>query len=124
MGWTSDYTIIQGTYPADGGVWTDDVYQQTHDNRIVIYDDKCFANVAPVGGSDEAAIQARIKEYRTQALGKIITASTPEQCEAELDAALVEMENLGLGKLVAYQNELFQKNKEKLGLAFAFPGNQ
>lgn len=124
MGWTSDYTIIQGTYPSDGGVWTEDVYQQTHDSRIVIYDDKCFADVAPEAGSDEAAIQARIKEYKQQALGRIITAPTPEQCEAELDAALAEMESLGLSQLVAYQNELFQANKAKLGLDFAYPGNK
>lgn len=124
MGWTSDYTIIQGTLSLDDSVWAQDVYNQTHDDNIIIYDDKCFGDVAPEAGSDEAAIQARIKEYRTQALGRIITAPTPEQCEAELDAALAEMESLGLSKLVAYQNELFQKNKAKLGLEFAFPGNE
>ena len=124
MGWTSDYTIIQGTLSLDDSVWAQDVYNQTHDDNIIIYDDKCFGDVAPEAGSDEAAIQARIKEYRTQALGRIITAPTAEQCEAELDAALAEMESLGLSKLVAYQNELFQKNKAKLGLEFAFPGNE
>ena len=124
MGWTNDYTIIQGTYPLDEGVWSDDTYLMTHDDRIEIYDDKCFADVAPEAGSDEAAIQARIKEYRLQALGRIITASSAEQCEAELDAALAEMENLGLSKLISYQNELFQANKAKLGLKFAYPGNK
>ena len=124
MGWTSDYTIVQGTYPQDEGIWADDTYLMTHDNRMEIYDDKCFADVAPEAGSDEAAIQARIKEYRLQALGRIITASSAEQCEAELDAALAEMENLGLSKLISYQNELFQANKAKLGLKFAYPGNR
>ncbi len=124
MDWTSDYTIIQGTYPLDEGVWSDDTYLMTHDDRMIIYDDKCFADVAPEAGSDEAAIQARIKEYRLQALGSIITAPTAEQCEAELDAALAEMENLGLSKLISYQNELFQANKAKLGLKFAYPGNK
>lgn len=123
MGWTSDYTIIQGTMPKDGSVWSEDVYLQTHDDRITIYDDKCFADVAPEAGSDEAAIQARINEYKQQALGRIITAPTAEQCEAELDAALAEMENLGLSQLVEYQNGLFQANKAKLGLEYAFPGN-
>ena len=56
--------------------------------------------------------------------GRIITASSAEQCEAELDAALAEMENLGLSKLISYQNELFQANKAKLGLKFAYPGNR
>lgn len=124
MGWTSDYTIIQGTFPKDGGVWTEDVYLQTHDDRITIYDDKCFADVAPEAGSDEAAIQARINEYKQQALGRIITAPTAEQCEAELDAALAEMENLGLSQLIEYQNERFQENKAKLGIEYAFPGNR
>ena len=124
MGWTSDYTIIQGTLPKDDSVWSEDVYLQTHDDRITIYDDKCFGDIAPEAGSDEAAIQARINEYKKQALGKIITAPTPEQCEAELDAALAEMENLGLSQLIEYQNELFQANKAKLGIEFAFPGNE
>ena len=124
MNWIPDYTIIQGTYPQDSGVWGEDTYLLTHDDRIVIYDDKCFGDVAPEAGSDEAAIQVRVKEYMTQALGRIITASTAEQCEAELDAALAELENLGLSKLISYQNELFQVNKAKLGLTFAYPGNQ
>ncbi len=123
MGWTSDYTIIQGTAPKNGGVWTDE-YLMTHDDRIVIYDDKSFADVAPEAGSDEAAILARVNEYKQQALGRIITAPTAEQCEAELDAALAEMEKLGLSQLIDYQNELFQQNKQKLGLTFAYPGNE
>lgn len=124
MGWTSDYTIIQGTAPQNGGVWTDDVYLMTHDDRIVVYDDKSFADVAPEAGSDEAAIQARVNEYKQQALGRIITAPTAEQCEAELDHALEEMEKLGLSQLIEYQNTLFQQNKQKLGLTFAYPGNK
>ena len=124
MGWTSDYTIIQGTAPQNGGVWTEDVYLMTHDDRIVIYDDKSFADVAPEAGSDEAAIQARVNEYKQQALGRIITAPTAEECEAELDHALEEMEKLGLSQLIEYQNTLFQQNKQKLGLTFAYPGNK
>ena len=119
MGWTSDYTIVQGTYPQGDDIWSADTYLMTHDERMTLYDDKCFADVAP-----EAGIQARIKEYRQQALGRIITASSAEQCEAELDAALAEMENLGLSKLITYQNTLFQANKAKLGLTYAYPGNQ
>ena len=34
------------------------------------------------------------------------------------------MENLGLSKLITYQNTLFQANKAKLGLTYAYPGNQ
>ena len=124
MGWTSDYTIVQGTYPQGDDIWSADTYLMTHDERMTLYDDKCFADVAPEAGSDEAAIQARIKEYRQQALGRIITAPSAEQCEAELDAALAEMENLGLSKLITYQNTLFQANKAKLGLTYAYPGNQ
>ena len=124
MGWTSDYTYVQGTAPQNGGVWTEDVYLQTHDDRIVIYDDKSFADVAPEAGSDEAAIMARVNEYKQQALGRIITAPSAEKCEAELDAALAEMDKLGLGQLIQYQNELFQQNKQKLGLTFAYPGNE
>lgn len=61
MGWTSDYTIIQGTYPEDSGAFTEDVYNRTHDDSILIYDDKCFSDTAPDSGSEEAAIMARIQ---------------------------------------------------------------
>ena len=124
FGWVSDYTIIQGTYPKDSGVWAEDTYLHTHDDRIIIYDEKCLGDVAPESGSEEAAIKARIDEYMKQALATIITAPSPEQCEAELDAALAELENLGLSKLIAYQNSLFQANKDKLGVEFVFPGNE
>lgn len=124
MGWTSDYTIIQGTYPDDGGVWTEDVYNRTHDDTITIFDDKCFSDTAPDSGSDEAASFARIYGYRTQALSKVITAPTAEQCEVELDNMLKELDNLGMQQLNAYRNTRFQENKAKLGLKFAYPGNK
>lgn len=124
MGWTSDYTIIQGTYPEDSGAFTEDVYNRTHDDSILIYDDKCFSDTAPDSGSEEAAIMARIQEYRTQSLSKIITAPTSEQCEAELDNMLKELDNLGMQQLNDYKNTRFQENKEKLGVKFVFPGNK
>ena len=121
----SDYTLVQGsTGLAEGRPFGEDDYLMTHDERITIYDDKCFTNVAPEAGSEEAAIDARIGEYVQQALGRIITAPTAEKCEAELDGALAEMEQLGLSSLISYQNTLFQQNKQKLGLSFAFPGNR
>lgn len=123
--WVSDYTLVQGsTGLAEGRPFGEDDYLMTHDERITIYDDKCFTNVAPEAGSEEAAIDARIGEYVQQALGRIITAPTAEKCEAELDGALAEMEQLGLSSLISYQNTLFQQNKQKLGLSFAFPGNR
>lgn len=125
FGWTCDYTIIQGTRPRDdGSVWAEDTYLQTHDNRITIYDDKTFSDVAPKAGSKEAAIAARIDEYKTHAVGKIVTASTAEKAEKELNTMLAEMDKLGLKELDKYKDKRFQANKKKLGIKFAFPGNE
>lgn len=125
IGWLTDYTFIQGAFDfEDDKVWGEDVKARTRDPQVTIYDDKCFANVAPEGGSEEAAILARINEYKTQALGRVITASSAEQCETLYKEALAEMDKLGLTQLEAYQNTLFQQNKAKLGLKFAHPFNQ
>lgn len=125
IGWLTDYTFIQGTFNLDEEkVWGEDITARTRDPQVLIYDDKCFTDVAPEGGSEEAAILARINEYKTQALGRVITASSAEKCESLYKEALAEMDKLGLKQLEEYQNTLFQENKAKLGLKFAHPFNQ
>lgn len=122
--WIGDHTLVQGsTGRAEGTPFADDDYLMSHDDRITVYDGKCFANVVPDAGSEESTIETRVEEYMKQAIGRIITASSAEECEAELDSALTEIEQLGLSKLVEYQNTQFQQNKQRLGLKFAFPGN-
>lgn len=125
IGWLTDYTFIQGGFDFDDDkVWGEDINARTRDPQVLIYDDKCFTDVAPAAGSEEGAIFARINEYKTQALGRVITASSAEQCEALYKEALAEMDKLGLKQLEEYQNTLFQANKVKLGLEFAHPFNQ
>lgn len=124
IAWISDYSFVQGTYPKPESLFELDTVARTKDDQIEIYDDKPFAATAPVGGSEEAAIQSRIKEYVKQALGRVVTAGSAEECEKRYEDMMKELDNLGLPKLEAYQNERFQANKKKLGLTLAHPFNQ
>ncbi len=124
LAYVGDYTFIQGTWPDDGTVFSQDCEKKTHDDSMVIYDDKCFSGTAPEAGTDEAAINARIEEYMKQAVGRIVTAKDADACNEEMDKTLAEIEKLGLSKLVEYQNGIFQQNKEKAGIKFVYPGNE
>jgi len=124
MSWVMDYSVIQGTFPEPQTVFDFDTVARTRDDKVEIYDDKAFASTAPVGGSEEAAIESRVKEYVKQAIGRVITSKSPEECEKQYNAMLSELDNLGLGKLEAYKDTKFQENKKKLGLTFAHPFNR
>lgn len=122
--WLGDYTVVQGTFPEAKTIFDEDSYTKTHDNQIMIYDDKPFSATVPEAGSEEAAIQSRVKEYMQGAVAKIVTAKTADDCRIEYETALTNLDNLGLGKLESYQNERFQENKKRLGLQFAHPSNR
>jgi len=124
MSWIMDYSVIQGTFPKPKTSVDFLSMERTRDDQIEIYDDKAFAATAPIGGSEESSIESRVKEYVKQALGRIVTAGSPEECEKQYNAMMSELDNLGLGKLESYQDTKFQENKKKLGLAFAHPFNR
>ncbi|QTH43151.1 hypothetical protein J4772_01355 [Cohnella sp. LGH] len=124
LSWMMDYSVIQGTFPEPKTVFDLDTVARTRDAQVEIYDDKPFAATAPIGGSEEAAIQSRVQEYVKQALGRIVTAGSTEECEKQYNAMMTELDNLGLQKLETYQDTKFQENKQKLGLTFAHPFNR
>ncbi|MEG1874573.1 MAG: hypothetical protein RR185_03310 [Angelakisella sp.] len=122
--WVCDYTIIQGTWPKASTVFDEDSELKTHDKNVIIFDDKCFSATSPEAGSEIASIDVRIKEYMAQALGRIVTAPTADDCKKLYTETMGELENLGLSKLEAYKDTKFQANKTKLGIKFAHPFNK
>lgn len=124
ISWMMDYSVVQGTFPKPKTVFDFDTVARTRDDKVEIYDDKAFAATAPIGGSEEAAIQSRVQEYVKQAIGRVVTADSPEECEKQYNAMMTELDNLGLQKLETYQDTKFQENKKKLGLTFAHPFNR
>lgn len=88
---------------------------------VNIYDDKCFSDVEPIAGTDEAALAAQIKSYWDSVEPTMIMAPSKDECDAIYHTALSKIDNMGMKKLEAYRNKRFQENKKKLGLKYAWP---
>lgn len=121
-----DFVDVQIAQPEDNM----DALQQDEANGRVkymdghYYDDKIFSNVIPEGGSDLAAISAQIEDYWSQQAAQIIMAPSAEEAEKLYNDAIAQMDQMGMKELDEYRNERFQKNKEKMGVKFAWPRNQ
>lgn len=83
-----------------------------------------FDELVPNGGTDEAAIDAKLNEIWNQAIAEIITASSADAAKAAYDAAIANMDKEGWEKWYQAQDAKFQERKTKLGLKFASPYNQ
>ena len=83
-----------------------------------------FDELVPNGGTDEAAIDAKLNEIWNQALAEIITADSAEAAKAAYDNAIANMDNEGWDQWYVSQDMKFQERKAKLGLEFASPYNQ
>lgn len=115
-----DFTIVQKYYPEPETVYEKDQYEMERDENLDIYDDKCFADVNPEGGTELASVASRIDAYWAQALPRIVMAESAEKCVEEYNTAISEMDKLGMQELDEYKNERFQENKAKLGIERAF----
>lgn len=120
IGYFEDWTITQKYYPAPETVYEQDQYDMERDPNLTIYDDKCFADVNPDGGTELASVKERIDAYWKQAQPKIIMAASAEDCKKEYELAIQEMDTLGMKDLDTYMNERFQENKKRLGIERAF----
>ena len=65
--------------------------------------------------------QTKINYYWGKQLPKIVTASSEENCRKLYEKTVEEMKGKGLDTLVEYQNSLFQKGKNELGLERSWP---
>lgn len=125
FGYFTDWTIIQKYLKTDtNDIYEVDQYKSSMDPTLTLFDNKCFRDIKPEAGTDMAAKKARIDEYWGQCAPKIVMASSAAECEKLYNEAIKGMEDLGLKELETYQNERFQKNKEKMGIKFAWPRNQ
>ncbi|MFY9177103.1 MAG: extracellular solute-binding protein [Caldicoprobacterales bacterium] len=83
-----------------------------------------FTGINPQGGTDLAGVAARVDEIQLEYVAKMVTASSEEEVEAFFNEMIQKKKEVGYDELHNYRNEQFQKNKEKLGLDFAWPSNQ
>lgn len=104
---------------------TEDLYNYTNEWIVGhVFDDKIFTDVAPEGGSDLAAVSAQLNSYWAQQFPLIVMAETPEKATQIYNDTIAQMDKTGMAELDEYQNEQFQKNKERMQLEFAWPRNQ
>ncbi len=75
-----------------------------------------FDLLDPLANSDEGIILTKIKDLRSKTLPKLLMASS----EAEFDKIWAEytkkQEDLGLAKVIAFQQTKYEENKKKLGM--------
>ena len=125
LSFAMDYTIIQKyeNLNVENELEKDRINME-RDKDASLYDDKCFSDINPMAGTDLAAIKAAIDEYWKSAEPQIIMASDEAECEKLYNQAVEQMYSMGYEELYESQNEKFHKNKEKLGIEFAWPSLQ
>ena len=80
--------------------------------------------IQPAAGTEESDIYTKIDLYLNQQAVKIITAKTPEICDALWNETLAKAETLGLKKLEEYQNNKLHEAKKYLNTDFIYPKNK
>ncbi len=88
------------------------------------FPDMAWANIDPPGGTEEAIIRGEASVFWEEQIPWMIMADSAAEVERIWRAALEELDARGWQKVLAYQNERFQENKERLNLEFAWPPNQ
>ncbi|GLX68459.1 extracellular solute-binding protein [Paenibacillus glycanilyticus] len=124
FGWLINWVPVKRTSPAP----TNDFEQLTveHDQFFEkhVYDDLAFEATTVQGGTTEAGIDAKIKDYRAKMTAKIILAKNEQEVEKLFQEMPAQENKLGYQQLYDYKNKAFQDAKTKLGIKFAWPSNQ
>ncbi|TVR61958.1 MAG: extracellular solute-binding protein [Spirochaetaceae bacterium] len=89
-----------------------------------VLNDLAWNNIGPDGGTDEAAIAAEVGTYWEAQLPQMVMASSPAEVEAIWRDSVAHIRRLGVESVWEVENQKFQRNKERLGLRYAWPPNQ
>lgn len=92
--------------------------------RDYVYDARCAELVEPEAGSDLMALETKIDSYWNQEEVKMMRASSQEEAEELYEAAIAEMDRMGLEELDDYKNKKFHENKDKFGIDYIYEGNR
>jgi putative aldouronate transport system substrate-binding protein len=135
--------LAEQRYGQGGGMWwvLDPVYERavepppaTVQERLVrdildasrpyTINDIVWLNIQPPGGTEEAAIKAEIQTYWSAQLSLMVTASSAAEVEAIWRQSVAHINRLGRERVWEVENANFLRNKERLGLRYAWPPNQ
>lgn len=121
-----DWTIIQKYWPEqrlDNPVEID-IQLSEIEPDILLYDNKCFEGLDPDAGTDLAAINTIIEDYWSQTMPLMVMSGSAEECEQLWNDAITQIDALGFQQLQDYRDGQFAKNKARMGVEFAYPGNR
>ncbi|TYP76725.1 extracellular solute-binding protein [Paenibacillus methanolicus] len=122
LNWLISYMPVQRTLPVTGTLETEGLKSNKHFGKYT-YDMLAFENTAPLGGTEEAGISAKLEEVRAKTRAKMILAKSPEDLDKFYKEGIAQEEKLGYQKLYDYQNAKFQEAKKALGVQFVWPTN-
>ncbi|KRF03330.1 hypothetical protein ASG89_23075 [Paenibacillus sp. Soil766] len=122
LNWLISYMPVQRTLPVNGVLETEGTKANIYFGKYT-YDALAFENISPIGGSEEAGINAKREEVRVKTRAKMILAKSPEDVEKFYKEGIDQEEKLGSQKLYDYQNKKFQEAKKALGVQFVWPAN-
>ncbi|MFW5684189.1 MAG: hypothetical protein ACOC1I_05005, partial [Spirochaetota bacterium] len=86
-----------------------------------VYNDTAFQNLGPFGGTDESAMAAEIDVYMEEQIPRMILAESEAELREIYEETLENLDRMGLDEVRAAQNEVFQQNKDKMNIEFAWP---
>jgi len=124
FGWLLNWVPIKRTWPEPQNNF--DKLMLEHDKYFeqYAYNDLAFEATTVQGGTTEAGIEAKIKDYRAKMEAKIVLAKSEEEVVKLYNEMIEQESKLGYQQLYDYKNKAFQEAKQKLGLEFAWPANQ
>ncbi|NMO98060.1 extracellular solute-binding protein [Paenibacillus lemnae] len=124
FGWLINWVPIKRTWPEASNEF--EKVMQEHDKYFeqFAYNDLAFEATTVQGGTTEAGVEAKIKDYRAKMEAKMILAKSEEEVEKIFNEMPAQEEQLGYQQLYDYKNKAFQDAKASLGQKFAYPPNQ
>ncbi|WP_059051771.1 type 2 periplasmic-binding domain-containing protein [Paenibacillus senegalimassiliensis] len=75
-----------------------------------------FDLIDPLANSDEGIILGKIKDLRGKTLPKLLMASSEAEFDKIFNDYIKKQEELGLDKVMAFQQTKYEENKKKLGM--------
>lgn len=86
-----------------------------------VYNDTAFQNLGPFGATDETAIAAEIGVYMEEQIPRMVLAESEAEMRAIYQETIEQMQKMGIEQVREAQNEVFQQNKAKMDIEFAWP---
>lgn len=124
FGWLLNWVPIKRTTPAPNNEF--EKITQEHDAFFeqFAYNDLAFEATTVQGGTTEAGIEAKIKDYRAKMTAKLVLAKSEEEVERLFNEMPAQEDQLGYQQLYDYKNKAFLDAKASLGQDFAWPPHQ